>query len=97
MTKAEALAMRYDALATCEGIPEVKTLLGTKMKQAKHSFLDTKGHPWVACSECDRGGNGTDKDRCSCGWNVKRWNRGGCFSGRLLEGLAFLTSQAEDE
>jgi hypothetical protein len=49
-----------------------------------HSYFDSKGHLFVACSECDRGGNGTDKDKCSCGWQVKRWNKLGCFMGTLL-------------
>lgn len=49
-----------------------------------NSYRDTKGLLWVACSECERGGNGTDKDKCSCGWRVKRFNGLGCFNGRLL-------------
>ena len=48
---------------------------------AKHSFIDKNGMRWTACSECERGGNGNDKDKCSCGWNVKRFNGSGCFSG----------------
>jgi len=44
-----------------------------------HSFRDSGGKLWVACSECDRGGNGLDKDKCSCGWRVKRFNGLGCF------------------
>lgn len=58
------------------------------MAKAKHSFKDTKGLLWVACSECERGGNGSDPDKCSCGWRVKRFNGLGCFGkGTLLKGL----------
>lgn len=52
------------------------------------SFKDDKGRLWVACSECDRGGNGHDKDKCSCGWKVKRFNGLGCYLGTLLEAIA---------
>jgi len=49
------------------------------------SFKDTKGKLWVACSECERGGNGSDEDKCSCGGNCKRFNGTGCFSGEIIE------------
>jgi hypothetical protein len=49
-----------------------------------HSFEDSRGHLWVACSECTRGGNGDDKDKCSCGFRYKRFNKQGCFSGTLM-------------
>ena len=50
-----------------------------------HSFIETgRGALWVACSECERGGNGSDKDKCSCGWKVKKFNGLGCFLGKLL-------------
>ena len=52
-----------------------------------HGYKDTNGKLWVACSECERGGNGSDKDKCSCGWNVKRFNKLGCFIGTLLKKL----------
>lgn len=42
------------------------------------------GKLWVACSECNRGGNGTAKDKCCCGGNIKRWNKLGCFLGELI-------------
>ena len=51
----------------------------------KHSFKDKKGKLYVDCSECTRGGNGTDGDKCSSGWNTKRGGKGGCFSGTLSE------------
>ncbi len=48
------------------------------------SYYDSEGKLWVSCSECERGGNGSDKDKCSCGWKVKRWNGLGCFIGTLM-------------
>jgi hypothetical protein len=49
-----------------------------------NSFKDSKDLLWVACSECERGGNGSDKDKCSCGFKCKRFNGTGCFSGTLM-------------
>lgn len=58
------------------------------MKKAKHSRRDSKGRLFVDCSECNRGGNGNDKDKCSCGWQVKRGGSHlGCYCGTLIEGL----------
>jgi len=57
------------------------------MTKAKHSFTDKNDKLYVACSECERGGNGTDKDKCACGWKVKRGGKQGCFMGTLLAGL----------
>lgn len=57
------------------------------MKKAKYSFYDSKGKLYVDCSECNRGGKGADKDKCSYGWRVKRGKQGGCFAGTLIEGL----------
>ena len=56
--------------------------------KAKHSKKDDKGHVYVDCSECDRGGNGKAKDKCSCGWKVKRAKHGGCYLGTLRDGLS---------
>lgn len=50
----------------------------------KHSSLDSRGRLRVACSECERGGNGSDKDKCSCGWKITRGGKLGCFSGTLM-------------
>lgn len=50
-----------------------------------HSFKDNKGKLWVACLECERGGNGSDKDKCSSGFRVKKFNGLGCFIGTLME------------
>ena len=53
-----------------------------------HSEKDNKGRLWVACSECDRGGNGSAEDKCASGGKIKKFNGKGCFLGALLEGLA---------
>ncbi len=57
------------------------------MSKKVHSFKDTRGALWVACSECDRGGNGGDPDKCSAGGNVKRGGTRGCFIGTLMAGI----------
>lgn len=57
------------------------------MKKAKYSERDTKGKLFVDCSECERGGNGNDKDKCSAGWRIKKGKNGGCFVGQLINGL----------
>jgi hypothetical protein len=49
-----------------------------------HSEYDSKGLLNVACSECERGGNGSDPNKCSCGWKVKKYNKMGCFAGTLM-------------
>ena len=49
-----------------------------------HSTVDNRGRISVACCECDRGGNGSDPDKCSCGWKVKKWNKMGCYIGILM-------------
>jgi hypothetical protein len=48
-----------------------------------NSFYDTKGLLWVACSECERGLNGSDTDKCSCA-RSKKFNGSGCFIGDLM-------------
>ena len=48
------------------------------------SFKDKKGLLFVTCNECERGGNGLDKDKCACGGSVKRFNGSGCFNGKLM-------------
>jgi len=57
------------------------------VKKAKYSKKDTRGALFIDCSECTRGGNGNDRDKCSCGWKTKRGNKGGCFLGTLLPDL----------
>ena len=49
------------------------------------SFYDSRNALWVDCAECERGGNGTDEDKCSAGWRHKRIGKGGCFCGTLVK------------
>ena len=58
-----------------------------KKKKAKYSEVDERGALFVDCSECTRGGNGTDENKCSNGWRIKKGNKGGCSSGILLNCL----------
>ena len=48
-----------------------------------HSKKYDNGAIWVACSECQRGGNGKAVNKCSCGGHIKRFNKLGCFIGEL--------------
>jgi hypothetical protein len=57
------------------------------MQKTKYSERDSRGKIYIDCSECNRGGNGTDPDLCSCGWKTKKPMKGGCFIGELLPGL----------
>ncbi len=57
------------------------------MKKAKFSNRDDKGRLYVDCSECERGGNGSDIDKCASGWRTRKGRKGGCFSGTLMAGL----------
>jgi len=50
-----------------------------------NSYKDSRGALYVDCSECERGGNGADQDKCSCGGRVKKSKKTGCFSGTLME------------
>lgn len=52
------------------------------------SFYDTNGQLYVDCTECERGKNGNDEDKCSCGVRVKVKNRNGCFAGTLISKYA---------
>ena len=49
------------------------------------SYTDINGGFWTACSECERGGNGSAKEKCTCGYQIKRFNGHGCFIGTLME------------
>ena len=42
----------------------------------------------ILCVGCDRGYYGTDKDKCSCGWNIKKKSdKRGCFCGTKIKGV----------
>lgn len=58
------------------------------VRKAKYSKKDSRGMLHIDCSECTRGGNGADKDKCAAGWMIKRGNKGGCFVGTLMPGLS---------
>lgn len=40
----------------------------------------------VYCHECNRGGNGNDNDKCSCGWRQINPSYKGCFLGTPIVG-----------
>ena len=40
----------------------------------------------VYCHECNRGGNGNDKDKCACGWKQYEKSSKGCFLGLPIVG-----------
>ena len=54
------------------------------MMKAKFSGKDSKGKIYIDCSECERGGNGSDQDKCSAGAKHKKGNKGMCFMGTLM-------------
>ena len=49
-----------------------------------YSEKDTRGRLYVDCTECNRGINGEDNDKCSAGFKTKKGGQGGCFCGVLL-------------
>ena len=55
--------------------------------KAKFSERDNRGALYVDCTECERGSNGSDKDKCSAGFRYKKGHRGGCYIGTLIAGL----------
>lgn len=40
----------------------------------------------VLCHQCNRGGNGNDKDKCACGWRISSPSNHGCFLGSAIVG-----------
>jgi len=40
---------------------------------------------FVHCHKCERGGNGTAKDKCACGWQVTKPGNGGCYLGETID------------
>lgn len=65
------------------------------MKKAKYSRVDSRGLVYVDCSECNRGGNGSDEHKCACGWQVRRGGQGGCYLGTLRSGLTAQSKEVE--
>ena len=57
---------------------------GVKYMKAKFSGKDSRGKEYIDCSECERGGNGSDVDKCSAGANHKKGGKGMCFIGTLM-------------
>lgn len=51
------------------------------------SFYDNKGKLYVDCTECTRGVNGTDEDKCLCGYKTKKPQSMGCFIGEVLPSI----------
>jgi hypothetical protein len=51
----------------------------------------------VYCHECTRGGNGNDKDKCSCGWQQKKKSSLGCYLGTKIEPEITIISQGDIE
>ena len=45
-----------------------------------------KREGWISCDKCNRGGNGNDKDKCSCGWKYTEPTNLGCFLGSPITG-----------
>jgi len=48
------------------------------------SCFDSRGKFYVDCAECNRGGNGSSDEKCSCGHRITKVQRGGCFIGELM-------------
>lgn len=51
----------------------------------KYSFKDSRGILFVDCTECNRGINGNDPDKCAAGFRHKKPNIGNCALGELIE------------
>ena len=51
------------------------------------SFYDNEGRLFVDCTECERGINGSDKDKCSSGTRCKKPNIGYCCLGTLISSI----------
>ena len=57
--------------------------------KVKFSKKDSRGMEYVDCSECERGGNGAEADKCSAGGQTTKGRKGGCFAGTLGTGFTF--------
>jgi len=64
--------------------------------KAKYSGKDKNGKEYTDCSECERGGNGNDKDKCPAGWRHKKGGQGMCFLGTLKKGLEIDEPKKQD-
>lgn len=51
------------------------------------SGYDKSGKRFVDCSECERGGNGTDPEKCSAGWQHTKPHQGYCYLGVPIESV----------
>ena len=51
------------------------------------SYYDSAGRLWVSCSECERGYNGSDKDKCSSL---------GCYVGTIMAKLKTVPGKPEE-
>lgn len=57
---------------------------------AKYSERDDRNVLYVDCTECTRGRNGDDANKCGCGCRVWVGGRAGCFNGKLLPHLTVI-------
>ncbi len=60
------------------------------------SYTDINGGFWTACSECERGGNGSAKEKCTGGHRIKRFNGHGCCIGILMEKYTKEENKSDD-
>lgn len=58
----------------------------TWIKKSREDAIDMTEKKWIACGDCNRGGNGNDKDKCSCGWQTTERNHLGRYSGSEIVG-----------
>ena len=50
-----------------------------------HSFFDRSKRLFIDCSECKKGGNGTEIKGCMIGHRIIKPREYGCFTGELLD------------
>ena len=65
------------------------------MVKVKFSVWDSRGMAVIDCSECNRGGNGADPDKCSSGHRTTTGHHGSCFSGELIDGLEMIDFEGD--
>ena len=49
---------------------------------------------FIYCHECNRGGNGNDVDKCSCGCKIAKPSKLGCFLGKAIVGTIKMRPKA---